>query len=112
ITDLVRISDARMSGTAYGTVLLHTSPEAAMGGTLALVENGDQITLDAAAGRLHLHVSDEELARRRQNWTPPKEHSNRGYVRLYLDHVMQAHEGADFDFLVGGSGSDVPRDNL
>lgn len=111
ITDLVRISDARMSGTAYGTVVLHTSPEAAMGGTLALVENGDQITLDAAAGRLHLHVSDEELARRRQNWTPPKEHSNRGYVRLYLDHVMQAHEGADFDFLVGGSGSDVPRDN-
>ena len=110
ITDMVRVSDARMSGTAYGTVVLHTSPEAAAGGPLALVRNGDVIELDVAARRLHLEVSDEELAHRRAGWTaPPK--PERGWYKLYVDHVQQAHQGADLDFLVGGSGAPVPRDS-
>jgi len=110
ITDMVRISDARMSGTAYGTVVLHVSPEAAAGGLLALVKTGDMIELDVAARRLHLDVSDAELARRRASWTgvePPR----RGWYKLYVDHVQQAHLGADLDILVGGSGTDVPRDS-
>ena len=110
ITDMVRISDARMSGTAYGTVVLHTSPEAAAGGPLALVRNGDMIELNVPQRRLHLEVSDEELARRRTEWvapTPP----DRGYYKLYVDHVQQAHLGADLDFLVGKSGAAVPRDS-
>jgi len=111
ITDMVRISDARMSGTAYGTVVLHTAPEAAAGGPLALVQNGDMITLDVPARTLTLHVSDEELERRRAAWQPPAPHTDRGYVKLYVDHVLQANEGADLDFLVGKSGSAVPRDN-
>ena len=110
ITDMVRISDARMSGTAYGTVVLHTSPEAAAGGPLALVRSGDIIELDVAARRLHLEVSDEELARRRADWQPP-EPPKRGWYKLYVDHVQQAHLGADLDFLVGGSGAGVPRDS-
>ncbi|WP_149196173.1 IlvD/Edd family dehydratase [Luteimonas suaedae] len=110
VTDMVRISDARMSGTAYGTVVLHASPEAAAGGALALVRNGDMIELDVAARRLHLDVSDEELARRRAGWTPP-EAPARGWQKLYFEHVQQAHLGADLDFLVGGSGADVPRDS-
>ena len=110
ITDMVRISDGRMSGTAYGTVVLHTSPEAAAGGPLALVQNGDMIELDVAGRRLHLEVSDEELARRRLSWKPPQ-HPTRGYQKLYVDHVQQAHLGADLDFLVGGSGALVPRDS-
>jgi L-arabonate dehydrase len=110
ITDMVRISDARMSGTAYGTVVLHTSPEAAAGGPLALVRDGDIIELDVAARRLHLEVSDEELARRRAEWQAP-EPPKRGWYKLYVDHVQQAHLGADLDFLVGGSGADVPRDS-
>ncbi len=110
ITDMVRISDGRMSGTAYGTVVLHTSPEAAAGGTLALVQNGDMIELDVAGRRLHLEVSDEELARRRLSWKPPV-HPNRGYQKIYVDHVQQAHLGADLDFLVGGSGAEVPRES-
>jgi dihydroxy-acid dehydratase len=110
ITDMVRISDARMSGTAYGTVVLHTSPEAAAGGPLALVRNGDVIELDASARRLHLEVSDEELARRRAEWQAP-EPPKRGWYKLYVDHVQQAHLGADLDFLVGGSGAGVPRDS-
>ena len=110
ITDMVRVSDARMSGTAYGTVVLHTSPEAAAGGPLALVRNGDVIELDVAARRLHLEVSDEELARRRADWTPPPK-PERGWYKLYVDHVQQAHLGADLDFLVGGSGAPVPRDS-
>ena len=111
ITDMVRISDARMSGTAYGTVVLHIAPEAATGGVLALVENGDLIELDVAKRRLHLHVSEKELARRRKKWKAPKVPMSRGYTRLYVDHVLQASEGADLDFLVGSSGAKVPNDN-
>ncbi len=110
ITDMVRVSDARMSGTAYGTAVLHVSPEAAAGGTLALVRTGDMIELDVPGRRLHLDVSDAELARRRGEWraaAPPA----RGWQRLYVEHVQQAHLGADLDFLVGGSGADVPRDS-
>jgi dihydroxy-acid dehydratase len=109
ITDMVRISDARMSGTAYGTVVLHIVPEAAAGGVLALVETNDLIELDVDERRLHLCVSDEELARRREKWKPPQPAADRGYVRLYVDHVLQADQGADFDFLVGASGAPVPR---
>jgi L-arabonate dehydrase len=111
ITDMVRISDARMSGTAYGTVVLHTAPEAAAGGPLALVRNGDRITLDVAARKLHLHVSDEVLAKRRADWQPPKPQLDSGYWKLYIDHVLQADEGADLDFLRGRRGSFVPKDN-
>jgi dihydroxy-acid dehydratase len=111
VTDMVRISDARMSGTAYGTVVLHTTPEAAAGGPLALVRNGDLVTLDVPARRLHLHVDDDELERRRAAWTPPTPPMNSGYTRLYIDHVLQADEGADLDFLRGQRGSAVPKDN-
>ncbi|MFX1676746.1 dihydroxy-acid dehydratase [Paraburkholderia sp. A2WS-5] len=110
ITDMVRISDGRMSGTAYGAVVLHISPEAAAGGPLALVRTGDMIELDVAARRLHLDVSDEELARRRAEWKAPPL-PERGYYRLYVEHVLQADQGADLDFLVGASGADVPRDS-
>jgi dihydroxy-acid dehydratase len=112
ITDMVRISDARMSGTAYGTVVLHCAPEAAAGGPLALVQNGDLISLDVEARRLTLQVDDAELERRRKSWQPPAAPVSRGYTKWYIDHVMQANDGADFDFLVGGSGSYVPRDNM
>jgi dihydroxy-acid dehydratase len=111
ITDLVRISDARMSGTAYGTVVLHVAPEAAAGGPLALVRDGDLVELDVAQRRLQLHVAEEELRRRRAAWKPPAPAMARGYTRLYIEHVNQASEGADLDFLVGGSGSAVARDN-
>jgi L-arabonate dehydrase len=111
ITDMVRISDARMSGTAYGTVVLHSSPEAAAGGPLGLVQNGDIIELDVAKRILHLHVTDEVLAERRKKWKAPTPPLSRGYYKLYIDHVNQACDGADLDFLVGSSGSAVPRDN-
>ena len=111
IKDMVRISDARMSGTAYGTVVLHAAPEAALGGPLALVRDGDLVELDVAKRKLHLHVSEKELAKRRAAWKAPKPPMARGYWKLYVDHVNQASEGADLDFLVGKSGSDVPRDN-
>jgi len=111
ITDVVRISDARMSGTAYGTVVLHVSPESAAGGTLALVQDGDEILLDVDARKLELCVSDEELARRRAAWTPPAPVAQSGYQRLYIDHVTQAHQGADFDFLAGCRGADIPRES-
>jgi L-arabonate dehydrase len=111
ITDMVRISDARMSGTAYGTVVLHVAPEAAAGGTLALVQNGDPIELDVAKRKLDLLVPDTELAKRRKSWKAPKPPLDRGYWKLYHDHVLQANEGADLDFLAGKSGAFVPRDN-
>jgi L-arabonate dehydrase len=101
VKDMVRISDARMSGTSYGTVVLHVSPEAAVGGPLALVRDGDVIELDVPSRRLTLRVPDDELARRRAEWTPRPPHFTRGYGRLFLDHVLQAHQGVDFDFLVG-----------
>jgi L-arabonate dehydrase len=110
ITDMVRISDARMSGTAYGTVVLHVAPEAAAGGPLALVKTGDIIELDVPARKLHLDVSDEELSRRRAAWRPA-ESPKRGYYKLYVEHVQQADKGADLDFLVGGSGTTVTRDS-
>ncbi|GEO15694.1 IlvD/Edd family dehydratase [Microvirga aerophila] len=111
VRDMVRISDARMSGTAYGTVVLHVAPEATAGGPLALVQNGDLITLDVQARSLHLHVDDVALAERRAAWQPPTPHATRGYAKLYVDHVLQADKGADLDFLVGRTGSPVPRDN-
>ncbi len=110
VKDMVRISDGRMSGTAYGTVVLHISPESAIGGALAVVQNGDFIELDVEKRRLHLDISDRELAKRKAAWRPPKPLAKRGYVRLYLDHVEQADKGADLDILVGGSGSKVERD--
>ncbi len=112
ITDMVRISDARMSGTAYGTVVLHCAPEAAAGGPLALVQNGDLITLDVEARSLTLHVDADEMEVRRKAWRAPQPPVHRGYTKWYIDHVLQANEGADFDFLVGSSGSYVPRDNF
>jgi L-arabonate dehydrase len=111
VTDMVRISDGRMSGTAYGTVVLHVSPESAIGGNLALVENGDMIELDVAKKKIHLDVSDAELERRRKNWKNPALLATRGYVNLYIKHVNQADKGADLDFLVGKSGSQVSRDS-
>ena len=111
IKDMVRISDGRMSGTAYGTVVLHVAPESAIGGNLALVENGDEIELDVPARKLTLHVSDDELTKRRYGWIAPKPAADRGYVSLYVRHVMGADKGADLDFLVGSSGSVVTRDS-
>jgi L-arabonate dehydrase len=111
VTDMVRISDARMSGTAFGTVALHMSPEAAAGGALGLVKDGDMIELDVDARRLHLDVTDAEIARRRAEWRAPSPSSNRGYYRLYHEHVLQADRGADLDFLVGKSGAGVPRES-
>jgi L-arabonate dehydrase len=111
ITDMVRISDGRMSGTAYGAAVLHVSPESAIGGTLALVQNGDLIELNVSQRKLHLHVDDEELARRRSAWKKPEPASKRGYVSLYINHVLGADKGADLDFLQGSSGSEVTRDS-
>lgn len=111
ITDMVRISDGRMSGTAFGTVILHVSPESAVGGTFALVETGDIIELDVANRKLNLHVSDDVLAERRKNWKAPDLGYNRGYAKMYIEHVEQAHEGVDLDFLKGKSGSEVNRDS-
>jgi dihydroxy-acid dehydratase len=111
ITDMVRISDARMSGTAYGTVVLHVSPEAALGGPLALVREGDWIELDVEARRLHLDVDDAELHRRRAEWVAPEPAFQSGYQSLYVKHVLQADKGADFDFLVGCRGHGIPRES-
>jgi dihydroxy-acid dehydratase len=110
ITDILRISDARMSGTAYGTVVLHVSPESAAGGPLALVRNGDFIEVDVPARRLHLDVGESELAERRAAWEPAPT-PTRGWYKLYVDHVQQAHLGADLDVLVGKSGTSVTRDS-
>ncbi|AVF55858.1 dihydroxy-acid dehydratase [Pseudomonas fulva] len=109
VTDMVRISDARMSGTAYGTVVLHVAPEAAAGGPLAVVREGDWIELDCQQGRLHLDIDEQELAGRLADLQPPPQLITGGYAKLYLDHVMQADEGCDFDFLVGCRGAAVPK---
>src|ERR1044071_4095533 len=98
ITDMIRISDARMSGTAYGTVVLHVCPEAAIGGNLALVQDGDMIELDVEKRWLHLDVSDKELESRRSKWKPPVNSMKGGYQQLYIERVMQADKGADLDF--------------
>jgi L-arabonate dehydrase len=111
VTDMVRISDGRMSGTGFGTVILHVSPEAAIGGTLALVENGDTISLDAHERTLTLEVSEAELQARRKKWKNTQKEAARGYIHMYQKHVEQAHLGADMDFLKGGSGSQVTRDS-
>ena len=111
VTDIVRISDARMSGTAYGTVVLHVSPESAAGGPLALVKEGDEIELDVASRRLELHVSDDEITCRRAAWTAPPSRATGGYQQLYIDHVLQSDRGADFDFLLGCRGAAVPRES-
>ena len=113
ITDMVRISDARMSGTAYGTVVLHVCPEAAVGGNLALVQDGDFIELDVDSRRLYLDVSQDELERRRKQWQPPLHPSQMkgGYQQLYVERVMQANTGADLDFLTGCRGDGIPRES-
>jgi dihydroxy-acid dehydratase len=109
VTDMVRISDARMSGTSYGTVILHVSPEAAVGGPLAAVRTGDTIAVDVPARTLTLEVGDDEIARRlADHKAPPVAGADRGWTRLYVEHVRQAHEGADLDFLEGGSGHALP----
>jgi L-arabonate dehydrase len=110
ITDMVRISDARMSGTAYGTVVLHVSPESAVGGNLAFVKNGDLIELNVEKRLLSLQVPEEELKKRKDAWKPQKPEYERGYVSMFIKHVEQADKGCDFDFLRGGSGSEVQRD--
>lgn len=111
IRDMVRVSDGRMSGTAYGTAVLHVSPESAIGGNLALVQNGDMIELNVPERRLQLLVSEEELKKRRDAWEAPQPAADRGYVSLYLKHVQGADKGADLDFLQGKSGSTVTRDS-
>jgi dihydroxy-acid dehydratase len=111
VRDMVRVSDARMSGTAYGAAVLHVAPEAAAGGPLALVEDGDMIELDVSARRLHLDVADEELDRRRALWSRPQPAMKGGYQSLYVSHVLQADQGVDLDFLVGRRGAAVPRES-
>jgi dihydroxy-acid dehydratase len=110
VTDMIRISDARMSGTAYGTVVLHVSPEAAIGGPISLVRSGDMIAVDVPNRTIHLEVDEATLAIRRAEWTSPPS-PERGWAKLYWDHVLQADEGADLDFLVGCSGAPIPRDS-
>ena len=112
VRDMIRISDARMSGTAYGTVVLHTAPEAQAGGPLALIRNGDSVRLDVPSRTLEVDVSDAEMARRRAEWRPPAPAADGGYTALYRDHVLQADRGCDFDFLVGRRGHAVPRQSV
>ena len=99
VRDMLRISDARMSGTAYGACVLHVSPEAHVGGNLALVHNGDMVSIDIPARRLHLNVTDEVLAKRRDQWKPPEPHFERGYGYMFTQHILQADQGCDFDYL-------------
>jgi L-arabonate dehydrase len=108
---MVRISDARMSGTAYGTVVLHVAPEAAAGGPLAIVRSGDTITLDVPARKLHLHVTDAEMAARLADWAPDLNRETSGYAWLHRQHVQGADTGADLDFLKGCRGAPVGRDS-
>ena len=109
VRDMVRISDARMSGTSYGACILHVSPEAHIGGPLAAVRNGDLITVDVGKRSLHLHLSDAEIVGRLKTWSPPPRDYPRGYNRLFAQHVRQAHEGCDFDFLEGAGGIPEPE---
>lgn len=111
VTDMVRISDGRMSGTGFGTVILHVSPEAAEGGNFAVIQNGDTISVDVPNRTITLNVSDEELSKRKKNWKTIVKFTDRGYVHLYQTHVQQAHLGADLDFLRGASGDEVTRDS-
>jgi len=111
VTDMIRVSDARMSGTAFGTVVLHAAPESAVGGPLALVRDGDRIALDVPAGSLQLLVDDAELARRRAAWVRPPPVADRGYVAMYVKEVNQADEGCDFGYLQGASGAGIPRES-
>lgn len=111
VRDMVRVSDARMSGTAFGTVVLHVTPEAHDGGNLAIVKTGDLIQLSAAKGQLQLLVPDEEIQKRRQQWKPPPPQYQRGYAKLYIDHVLQADQGADLDFLTGKDTRPVERES-
>ena len=111
VTDMVRISDGRMSGTGFGTVVLHVSPEAAIGGNFALIKTGDTITLDVPNRTLHVDLTEKEFEERKKDFQFLSPVAARGYVKLYIDHVQQAHLGADMDFLVGGSGSEVVRDS-
>ena len=112
VRDMLRISDARMSGTSYGACILHVAPESFVGGPLALVETGDEIEVDVAQRRLHLHVSDEELARRRAAWVPPAPRYERGYGRMFQEHIGQADAGCDFDFLEHGASGAGAGDSL
>jgi dihydroxy-acid dehydratase len=109
VRDMLRISDARMSGTSYGACILHVSPEAAVGGPLAAVRDGDLITVDAAARSIHLHVDDAEIAERLKSWSPPPRDYPRGYYRMFVQHTRQANEGCDFDYLEGAGGIPEPE---
>jgi dihydroxy-acid dehydratase len=111
VIDMIRISDARMSGTAYGTIVLHASPESAVGGPLALIQNGDLISIDVRQGTLNILISNEELEFRKQKWLSPKPVADRGYVSMYIKEVQQADKGADFGYLVGASGRGIPRES-
>ena len=109
VRDMVRISDARMSGTSYGTCVLHVAPESHVGGPLALVQDGDLIELDVAGRKLNLLVSEEEMARRKAAWTPPKPHYQRGYGAIFQNHITQADKGCDFDILEAGGPTPEPE---
>jgi len=109
VRDMLRISDARMSGTSYGACILHVSPEAHIGGPLAAVRTGDLITVDVPNRSIHLHVSDEQIADRLRTWSPPPRDYPRGYNKLFAQHIGQAHEGCDFDFLEGSGGVPEPE---
>ena len=109
VRDMLRLSDARMSGTSYGACILHVAPESFVGGPLAFVRSGDEIEVDADARRIHLHVSDEELTRRRAAWQAPAPHYPRGYGAMYAAHIGQADEGCDFDFLLAGGAIAEPE---
>ncbi|HYM48738.1 MAG TPA: dihydroxy-acid dehydratase, partial [Burkholderiaceae bacterium] len=112
VKDMLRLSDARMSGTSYGACILHASPEAYVGGPLALVKTGDRITVDVPARRIHLEVSDQELARRKAAWTPPPKRYERGYGWMFSRHILQADQGCDFDFLETEFGAPVPEPEI
>ena len=109
VRDMLRISDARMSGTSYGACILHVAPESFVGGPLALVQTGDEIEVDVAARRIHLHVAADELARRREAWKPPPPRYQRGYGAMFSAHIGQADEGCDFDFLQGQAATPEPE---